>query len=805
MFDNFDTMDPAEAEASMRKKAPGALPDDEHIIMAFKLRNYKLMFTPFRIITKDSSILNKSAHEYTSLPYRNVAAYSICTAGALDSDTELYVYSKNTADKISLISKEFKKDKVDLFAIMHLLNHYVLRSQDPFCIGIPDEMLGANLPKPEEPAQQGIRDLLGDNAAELDAEVVEKQFKDFLVPNEKVRIAYKSGRDLTAFTTKRVILVDKKGITGKSVEYKSILYSHIRMFSVETAAGGIFDRDADLHLYTDIPELSIIKQDVKKDCNILKLHTFLTDVICGVGGGRQVVSSEANTSDLGGGNYRKSLPKFLAGEGDAGQIDARSANTVFHEDPSNILQNDEIVEMAFKGRKDYMLFTTKRIVFVDNKTVVFAGKKVNYLTIPYFAISHFAIQTPGNGLIFKDRDAELQLWTDSCNFQHQVHTDDGTKPPEPLNSFIEQDLATGKVDLLAVHRYLSYMLLSLTQQPICGENLHTGLANLPLIPVRPEVPDEDNVWSVLSEMFSDNAHQVDAVDMNAKFHANNMLQADETVGLAFANGRDLFMLTTKRIFMMDTKGMTGKKVQYISVPFSSVRSFGVCTASSFDRDCEFFIDVKGFWNTQNSPSLDCSISSRITQDLSKGKCDVMAIHNFMSDRCVLNFADQTSFTQDIPSFLPFTATGNTGAAEKFISFFDRDNLSMLSSEEIVELNQQLRCQPPLLLSENVEHIELGFKKKKDLMLFTNLRLLHVDRKKVMMGVMGEKMEYSSIPWPTVQGFGFQAAGSWGDSDSEMMIYRDVSKDGEYKFDLKKGCANQNVINRWLDNKIMYKM
>ena len=111
VFDNFETVDAAEAEAKMRSKAPGVLPDNEHLIMAFKLRNYKLMFTPYRILTKDSSVINMDAHEYNSLPYRNVAAFSVCTAGSLDPDTELEIYSKNTSDKISLIKKDFKKKK----------------------------------------------------------------------------------------------------------------------------------------------------------------------------------------------------------------------------------------------------------------------------------------------------------------------------------------------------------------------------------------------------------------------------------------------------------------------------------------------------------------------------------------------------------------------------------------------------------------------------------------------------------------------------------------------------------------------
>lgn len=47
--------------------------------------------------------------------------------------------------------------------------------------------------------------------------------------------AYQLVRDSFLFTNKRLILVDKQGITGKKVEYHSILYKSISHFAVETS------------------------------------------------------------------------------------------------------------------------------------------------------------------------------------------------------------------------------------------------------------------------------------------------------------------------------------------------------------------------------------------------------------------------------------------------------------------------------------------------------------------------------------------------------------------------------------------
>ena len=50
-------------------------------------------------------------------------------------------------------------------------------------------------------------------------------------------------------------------------------------------------------------------------------------------------------------------------------------NRVFHTNPP-ILQSSETVEMAFKGRRDLLLLTTKRVVKIDVKGL--SGKRVEY-------------------------------------------------------------------------------------------------------------------------------------------------------------------------------------------------------------------------------------------------------------------------------------------------------------------------------------------------------------------------------------------------------------------------------------------
>lgn len=53
------------------------------------------------------------------------------------------------------------------------------------------------------------------NASKKDNDKVERQLEGILIPGEQVALAYVLVRDLIVFTEKRLILVDKQGVTGK--------------------------------------------------------------------------------------------------------------------------------------------------------------------------------------------------------------------------------------------------------------------------------------------------------------------------------------------------------------------------------------------------------------------------------------------------------------------------------------------------------------------------------------------------------------------------------------------------------------
>jgi len=93
----------------------------------------------------------------------------------------------------------------------------------------------------------GLLDGVLGNASEVDPSKVQQEFQQILAPGEHVEKAYQLIRDYFVFTEKRLVFVNKQGLTGKKIEYHSIPYRSITHFSIET--GGTFDLDAELKIW----------------------------------------------------------------------------------------------------------------------------------------------------------------------------------------------------------------------------------------------------------------------------------------------------------------------------------------------------------------------------------------------------------------------------------------------------------------------------------------------------------------------------------------------------------------------------
>ncbi|MCJ2082967.1 PH domain-containing protein [Methylobacterium sp. J-090] len=114
----------------------------------------------------------------------------------------------------------------------------------------------------------GFLDGLLGHGSDLSAAEVNGQLAGILTEGESVQVAFRLIRDLIVFTDRRLILVDKQGITGRKIQYMTVPYRAITCFSVETA--GSFDLDSELKIWVSGREP--IQKTLKRGADILGIQ-----------------------------------------------------------------------------------------------------------------------------------------------------------------------------------------------------------------------------------------------------------------------------------------------------------------------------------------------------------------------------------------------------------------------------------------------------------------------------------------------------------------------------------------------------
>lgn len=72
-----------------------------------------------------------------------------------------------------------------------------------------------------------------------------------------------------------------------------------------------------------------------------------------------------------------------------------------------------------------------------------------------------------------------------------------------------------------------------------------------------------------------------------------LLVPGEEVLSTFKGVRDSVLFTNKRVMAINVQGMTGKKRDYTSLPYSKIQAFSVDTAGTFDLDAELDLTFSG--------------------------------------------------------------------------------------------------------------------------------------------------------------------------------------------------------------------
>jgi len=771
-------IDPNEALNLVKEDAPEVLIEGETFEFAFAFTRDQVYFTNFRILIKDKQGFTGASVSWKTIPYTAIKAFWVETAGSLDPTVQLGYFpagiSQGNFDRYEKMPSQaltvnFQagsgEGAVDLFALQRLLNAKIFT---------PGEAAIEVAPQPEGMEQGGagsnFMDMLGDDGRAIDPKIIEQQLKvdpPLLLADEDVDMAFKCGRDTVALTNRRVLVIDVKGLTGKSVNYMTYLWSSLKAFSTETA-GSFFDRDSELKLWTSIGHVDQNKfgMDLRNSStDIMAIQRYLADKI--LGQDEEPPSAEASSAagqeDSGGG-----WQAWLAG--DSRQVDAEEANRKFHEEQP-ILQGSETCEMAFKAARDMVLFTTKRMVLIDPQG--FTGKKVSYTSIPWGCVQAFAVCSAGS---FLDKDSEMLIWTD---IYHDDHTEseeyqDGEETKtrtiyiaDPGLAQIQVDFQKDKVDLQAVGRYLASRCAKLgskSSEPNVA--MEEGLLS---------AGDPSLLESFLSFLGSD-YRQVDPDEMDEKLHnVACMGLPDEKVQAAFVCGRDSILFTSHRAMKIDVQGFTGQKVLYLSLPWSKVKEYMVESAGSWDLDAKMCLFIKSAWyNLEHGPGLEI--------DFSKGRSDIVAIQKFMSEQIIGNADGTSAVPREV---LPEQPEGVIGS---FLSWLGDDNKAIPREEA----SEKFKSDPEILQPD--EEVDIAFKCGRDYILFTTKRYMRID----VQGWTSSKVAYWSTPYKCVPCFEVTGAASHPfDADAEVKLNKDICAAA---FDVKKNQGDIMTVYTSLNQK-----
>ncbi|ABZ75392.1 protein of unknown function DUF1696 [Shewanella halifaxensis HAW-EB4] len=121
----------------------------------------------------------------------------------------------------------------------------------------------------------GLLDSLMGNASEVNLSELTQELSPIMADDESLTLAYKVIRDMFVFTNKRLILIDKQGVTGKKVSYHSVPYKSITHFEVETA--GTFDMDSELKIWISGQKDPLVKE-LKRGTDVVGIQKTIANL-----------------------------------------------------------------------------------------------------------------------------------------------------------------------------------------------------------------------------------------------------------------------------------------------------------------------------------------------------------------------------------------------------------------------------------------------------------------------------------------------------------------------------------------------
>lgn len=138
-------------------------------------------------------------------------------------------------------------------------------------------------------------------------------------------------------------------------------------------------------------------------------------------------------------------------------------------------------------------------------------------------------------------------------------------------------------------------------------------------------------FTSIHDFFVDDTKAEDPVLYNDKLHNDPpLLLSDENVIKIFRSRRDKVIYTNKRLILVDVKGITGKKIQYLSIPIEYISTFSVETAGHLDNEAEVYLHT------------NCS-KETIQQDILVKYFDIMEMHEYLTTYLLFGGSNVTTY------------------------------------------------------------------------------------------------------------------------------------------------------------------
>jgi len=88
-------------------------------------------------------------------------------------------------------------------------------------------------------------------------------------------------------------------------------------------------------------------------------------------------------------------------------------------------------------------------------------------------------------------------------------------------------------------------------------------------------------------LFTGSGKNTDSAE-NRKLHTEygQLISDGEIIEVGFTVQRDVFLFTNKRLIIVEVQGISGKQIEYLSIPYVKIMKFSVQSGGSFDLNAE---------------------------------------------------------------------------------------------------------------------------------------------------------------------------------------------------------------------------